>query len=429
MKKVITFALFLLLVLGGVAGAWYWQNRAAARPAFRTAMVERGDLEAVISATGTLEPEEVIDVGAQVAGRIERFGKDPHDPTKTINYGSRVEDGTVLAELDPALYQSRRDGAKADLEKSKADLKQQEAKALQAERDMSRARELASRNVLSASEFDVAQAAHGTAQANILVSKAAIAQAEAALSEAETNLKYTVIRSPVKGVIIERRVNVGQTVVASLSAPSLFLIAKDLTKIEVWASVNEADIGQIKIGQPVRFNVDTHPGRVFEGKVVRQGDYPNRLNANMTQNVVTYTVVVSTDNSDGLLLPYLTANLQFVVSEKNDALLVPNAALRWRPQINQVAPEFRAAYAKGPQRRKLNGDKSAGEEGAVWVIDRNHVRPVRVRIGLSDGANTEILGGDLPEGTEIVVGELRQDNGNDASNPFTVQMFGGKKSP
>ena len=165
------------------------------------------------------------------------------------------------------------------------------------------------------------------AEANVAVGEATIQQNEAALEMAKTNLGYSTIKSPVDGVIIDRRVNIGQTVVASLNAPSLFLIAKDLRRMQVWASVNEADIGRIHPSMPVRFTVDAYPGEVFRGKVVQV-----RLNATMTQNVVTYTVVVTTDNSDGKLLPYLTANVNFELEQRDNVLLVPNAALRWKPR-------------------------------------------------------------------------------------------------
>ena len=213
-------------------------------------------------------------------------------------------------------------------------LGQFKAKLFQAEADWQRAQQLGPSEALSQSDFDAARAAYDVARANLKVGQAAVLQAKEAVSQSEAvlkkarqNLDYCTIRSPVKGVIIDRRVNIGQTVVASLSAPSLFLIARDLKKMQVWASVNEADIGSIRAGQPVTFTVDALPGKTFRGEVGKI-----RLNATMTQNVVTYTVEVNTDNSDGQLIPYLTANLKFMVSERKNVLLVPNAALRWIPQ-------------------------------------------------------------------------------------------------
>ena len=178
------------------------------------------------------------------------------------------------------------------------------------------------------------------------VGKATIRQNRAALRMAKTNLGYTTIKSPVRGAIIDRRVNIGQTVVASLNAPSLFLIAKDLRRMQVWASVNEADIGRIHVDMPVRFTVDAHAGQTFHGKVTQI-----RMNATMTQNVVTYTVVVTTDNSNGKLLPYLTANVQFEVDQRSHVLLVPNAALRWKPQASQIDPAVRKTTLAPPNPR------------------------------------------------------------------------------
>lgn len=241
-------------------------------------------------------------------------------------------------------------------------------------------------------------------------------QGEAALRQAEINLGYTTIRSPVKGVIVDRRVNVGQTVVASLNAPSLFLIAKDLRRVQVWASVNEADIGRIRVRQAARFTVDAFPGDEFAGEVAQI-----RLNATMTQNVVTYTVVVSVDNSSGRLLPYLTANVRFAIEHRADALLVPSAALRWQPAPGQAPP------AELPPKPETGAPEvsAASERGTVWVADGRSVRPVAVRIGLSDGLATEIAAGDLRESDRVVVGETAAAEDAGASSPFAPRIFGG----
>jgi len=439
--KALLLLFLILIVIGGGAGLWLWHEAGNHAWTFRTAAVERGNLVASISATGTIEPREVVDVGAQVAGQIKKFGEDP-----PIDYGSVVKEGkTVLAKIDDALYAAEVETAQAlvgqamaNVQKAKADLLQAQARFRQADRDWKRAQDLRPRRAISDADYDMAQSAFETSKAALPAADAAVALAEkavetaaAALKKAKINLGYTTIYSPVDGVIVDRRVNVGQTVVASLNAPSLFLIAKDLKQLQVWVSVNEADIGSIHSGQSVRFTVDAYPDEVFRGEV-----FQIRLNAVMTQNVVTYTVVVNTDNSTGKLLPYMTANVQFEVSERKDVLLVPNAALRWRPQLPQVALDARDEYAKSLRRRVngSNGGKTAAgsekerhDRGTVWVEDRGFVRPVKVRIGLTDAAMTEIVSGDLSEGALVVVGEVRQ-NGNDgANNPFTPQVFGGKK--
>jgi HlyD family secretion protein len=407
---------------------------------FRAVPVKLGDLTAAISATGTVEPEEVVDVGAQVAGKILAFGKDKNG--RTIDYGSVVEAGTVLARIDDALYaadeaasQAQLGQSKAALQRSEADLGQFKAKLYQAQRDWARAQKLGPSDALSQADYDASQSAHETAKANLEVGKAAIIQAkktvnqsEAALKRAQQNLSYCTIVSPVKGVIIDRRVNIGQTVVSSLNAPSLFLIAKDLTRLQVWVAVNEADIGNIHAGQPVTFTVDAQPGEDFQGEVGKV-----RLNATMTQNVVTYTVEVNTDNSNSKLLPYLTANVRFIVGERHDVLLVPNAALRWNPQPDQVAREFREKKQPGKRSGPPGGGPASPQAGqkepgrkVVWVPQGNLVRPVSVRAGLTDGTLTVVEGSGLKEGTLVVVGEAEKGAKGETpseKSPFTPQLF------
>jgi HlyD family secretion protein len=346
LKRVLIGLIFLAILTSGAF--WFLKRNNSPQVLFRTVPVKRGDVVATISATGTVEPEEVIDVGAQVAGRIVAFGKDRSG--KTIDYGSMVEKGIVLAQIDSSLYteevaqvRAQLEQARAGVLRAEADLGQLEAKLFQAERDWKRAQQLGPSEALSQSDYDAALSAHQVAKANLAVGKAALVQAkkgvsqsEATMRRAQQNLDYCTIKSPVRGVIIDRRVNIGQTVVASLNAPSLFLIAKDLKRMQLWVAVNEADTGSIRPGQAVTFTVDAQPGQVFQGEVGKI-----RLNASMTQNVVTYTVEVITDNSSGKLLPYLTANVKFILNSRNSVLMLPNAALRWSPQPEQIAPDSR----------------------------------------------------------------------------------------
>jgi HlyD family secretion protein len=438
MKKILI--VFLLLAGFGAGGIWYW--RAAANPpaSFRTVPVKRGELLATISATGTLEPEEVIDIGAQVQGQIDSFGTDPNDSIKLVDYGTQVDKGTTLAHIDDALYRSDVENAEAqlaqaqaNLQRAQADLLQMKAKLFQADRDWARAKYLKPGQAIADADYDTAQATYESCKSALAVGEATIVQnqkavqaAESVLKRAKVNLDYCTIRSPVKGVVVDRRVNIGQTVVSSLNAPSLFLIATDLKRMQIWASVNEADIGQIHKGQAVSFTVDAYPGEVFRGQVNKI-----RLNATMTQNVVTYTVEVNTDNSSGQLLPYQTANLQFEVSKRSDVLLVPNAALRWLPQAGKVHPDARADFITSQRRKEAtpgaptatDAEKEAHDRGTLWVRDGDFVRPVKVRIGLSDGNMTEILKGDVADGTDVVVGEGHTDAGANTTNPFAPQMF------
>jgi HlyD family secretion protein len=420
--KRILLAGIMLVAATAAAGTWLMLRGNGQAVAYRTAPAQRGDLLVAISATGTVEPEEVIDVGAQVAGQILAFGKDTNG--RTIDYGSTVDPGMVLARIDDSVYaadaaqaEAQVQSARAGLQRAKADLGQLQAKLQQAERDWDRARKLGPSEALAEASFDAYRSAYDSAVANVEVGRAAIrqaeaavAQAEAALSKARRNLGYCTISSPVKGVIVDRRVNIGQTVVSSLNAPSLFLIAKDLTRMQVWVAVNEADIGRIRPGQKVSFTVDAFPDEVFQGEVGKV-----RLNASMTQNVVTYTVEVITDNSNGRLLPYLTANVQFEMSRRNGVLIVPNAALRWTPSTEQIAPDARDARANAGAARRDKGGKpgapatagSMGESagrGTVWVPEGDYVRPIPVMAGISDGSMTEVEAPALGEGQEVVVG-------------------------
>jgi HlyD family secretion protein len=444
MKRLVKRIVVMLAVLGliGGAAAWYLERSNGQTVSYRTAQVTRGDLLLSISATGTVEPEEVIDVGAQVAGQIVSFGKDANG--KTVDYGSAVKEGTVLARIDDSLYaadaaqaEAQVQSAKVGLQRAEADLEQMKAKLQQAERDWLRAQKLGPSEALAQASYDAYQSTYEIAKANVAVGEAAILQAKASRAQAEAlarraqrNLGYCTIKSPVKGIIIDRRVNIGQTVVASLNAPSLFLIAKDLTRMQIWVAVNEADIGKIRPGQPVTFSVDAFPGETFRGEVGKV-----RLNASMTQNVVTYTVEVITDNSSGRLLPYLTANVQFELNCLSDVLLVPNAALRWTPSPEQLAPESREAFEKPSPRkeRREGGQRPASRpstapgdvsnRGVIWVLQGQYVKPVRVRTGLSDGAVTEVEGGDLTEGLRVVTGLQTQAGGpSNASNPFAPKI-------
>jgi HlyD family secretion protein len=325
----------------------------------------------------------------------------------------------VLARLDSALFRSRLDQERGRVIKAEADIEQAQAKLRQADRELERCRKLRTREtvVIAAQEYDVALANYESAKATVAVTQGALAVAKADLEEATVNLGYTTIRSPVKGIILDRRINIGQIVVASLNAPSLFLVAKDLSRLEIWSSVNENDIGSIHVGQKVHFTVSSLPRDTFEGKVAQI-----RLNASMSQNVVTYTVVIAVDNSGGRLLPYLTARLQFEVETRKGVLLVPNAALRWQPQVQNLVPEarddpevtlHRRTPAQGVSARTAGSSRDE-PMGFLWVRQGDLVRPVKVRLGLSDGLVTEISGDGLVEGTEIVVGANRIDSEPDA---------------
>lgn len=473
MRKLIV--LLLLGVAGG--GVFYYTKyvRAEQAPNFRTAEAERGDLLITISATGTLEPEEVVDVGAQVMGRIKEFGPDSRgesDPAfkgKAVDYNAVVKEGQLLAQIDPALFKATFDQATAGHERAKADLAQAVAKETQTKAEWDRAKRLTEVKLssvlgaaprtagqlpspttvkgISNADFILAKVNWEVAAASVKVYEAAVKQQKALVDSAETNLNYTTILSPVDGTVIARRVNIGQTVVASLNAPSLFLIAMDLRRMEIWTAVNEADIGRLKVGMPVHFSVDAFPDETFRGTIAEI-----RLDAEMQNHVVVYRVLVATENNDLKLLPYLSAHVKFEIERRQDALLVPNAALRYTPrpelvvapaQLESAATEKTADGAQDTTEvRTAAGEKSAdkakvknastdidqSDTRRVWIRQGNSVYPLEVQVGVTDGSQTEILGGDLQPGMQVVLGEDRTEVVTEANNPLAPpRMRGGKK--
>lgn len=288
--------IFVVIAVAAAGFLYYYQKREADKnklPEYRVELIKRGNIVESISATGTLEPEELVDVGAQVGGMVAEFGKDTNG--KEINYGSVVKSGDMLARIDDSLYSATLRQSEAQLQQAKANfmsaqaqLQQQKARHMLAVNNYERAKTLRPNKVITQTEYDTAESELAVTAANVAAAEASIEQCKASISSAEAgrdsakrNLGYCTIKSPVDGVIIDRRVNIGQTVVSSMSAPSLFLIAKDLRRMQIWVSVNEADIGSIEVGQKVWFTVDAFPGQRFRGKVIKI-----RLNASMSQNVV-----------------------------------------------------------------------------------------------------------------------------------------------
>lgn len=387
---------------------------------FRTEKLAKTDVVRTISATGTVEPEELINVGAQVNGRIMKFGTDADG--KTVDYGSRVKKGAVLALIDDVIYKSELQQAQASREQSKAailtaeaSIKECTANEIRAKNEWDRAKSLSEKKIMSGSETDSAKAAYlsalaqsAKAQASLAQAKAQLASAEAVLTKAERNLEYCSIVSPVDGIIIDRRVSIGQTVVSNQTASSMFLVAKDFKKMQVWVSVNEADIGAIKPGMPVRFSCDAFPNEMFNGVVHRI-----RMNATLSSNVVTYIVEVNASNDNLRLLPYLTANVKFIRGERKNVLAVPNALLRFVPPANLLDQTVPVPEIKS--RRE-----------AVLYVERNKgkLTPIKVKTGLNNGVLVEIVTNELKEGDLIVSGvdfiaadAPAQDSGN-LKNPF-----------
>ena len=433
MKKAIKIFVTLIILAAVGCGAWYgWKKYKSSQApdiVFQTEDVKRSNIMSVINASGTVEPEELVNVGAQVSGKIMSFGKDADG--KQVDYGSRVTKGMVLANIDKVLYEAALKEAeatllqaKAGILRSEANFKQAKAKLALAKRNWERAQELYPKRAMAKMEYDSCESNFLTSTADIAVAEAEKAQAKAQLAiaeammvKAERNLSYCVIVSPVDGVIVDRRVSIGQTLVSNMSASSIFLIATDLKKMQVWASVNEADIGSIKKGMPVVFTVDTFPGREFAGVV-----HKVRLNATMSQNVVTYVVEISTDNNDGTLLPYLTANVRFIRNRRDNVLNVSNAALRYMPDSPAlVVPSQRKEFIDGIEREK--------GERIVWVKEGNLAKFIRVKAGLATGNATELLDSPLKEGDLVINAQTdakasmkRASLKSDGSSPFMPKM-------
>ncbi len=375
MKKIVV-ALCVLALFG--AAAWYFFSGKKGAVQFRTAPVTRGTLRATVTATGTVNPVVTVNVGTQVSGTIKHI---------YATYNSVVKKGQIIAQIDPATFQAQVDQARANLRQAEAALLGLKATALNAKRTRDRNRELISRELIAQADFDTAETTWLAAEAQVKAQEAQVAQMRGALAFAETNLRYTRILSPVDGIVVTRNVDVGQTVAASFQTPTLFYIAQDLTRMQIDTSVDEADIGKVKVGQEVDFNVDAYPDAPFRGQVSQV-----RISPVTVQNVVTYDVVVQVENKDLRLKPGMTANVSVVTAVRENVLRLPNGALRFRPQER----EGRGA-SQGSLPRK-------GQ--SVWVLEEGKPKRVHLKTGVSDGIYTEIQSGDLAEGREVITESL-----------------------
>lgn len=418
--------LIALVVLVVAAALGYWQpwKAADATPAYRFGKVEQGALAATVSASGTLNASITVQVGSQVSGQIQAL---------TADFNSTVAKGQIIARLDPATFESRVAQAEADLAAAQSsvavahgNLAARRAAAAKARvaledarRTLQRKQGLVAQGFIAAAELDNAQAAHDSARegltqaeadsavaaAQVRSSEAQVAQRQAALRQAQVDLSHTVIRSPVAGTVISRNVDVGQTVAASLSAPVLFTIAQDLSRMEVNIAVDEADVGRIQVGQKVRFTVDAFPGERFGGQVTQIRKAPQTAN-----NVVTYSVMAAVANPQQKLLPGMTANASLLTEERQDVLKVPNEALRFRPTRNGGAP------VKTDIRAREDGP---GLPGRVWRLRDGQPVALALRLGVSDGKMTEVIKGDLAPGDEVLLG-LEEAGGKRPAQPMGI---------
>jgi HlyD family secretion protein len=382
MKKIVTGIVLASAV--AFAGYMYIGKDNGVSP-YRTAKVEKGEIVDAIAATGTINAVTTVSVGSQVSGTIQQI---------FVDFNSRVRKGQVIALIDPRLLEAAVEQARANVGNAKASLERAQVGVIDTERTNRRNRELVKDGFVAQADVDSSQTALEQAAAQRRSAEAVLQQAEGALRVARTNLEYATIRSPVDGIVISRTVDVGQTVAASFQTPTLFSIAEDLTKMQVDTNVDESDIGRAALGQAVTFTVDAWPEKTFAGEVAQVRNSPI-----VTQNVVTYNVVVRVDNRELLLKPGMTANVSIEVKKFGDVLKIPNAALRYRPAA-------KGAEAEGAGKRQGNGKgKEAGGQRVHLLGKDGKPAPVRVKTGVSNGTFTVLEEGNLKEGDLLVTGE------------------------
>jgi HlyD family secretion protein len=440
MKKSVWIAALMAVLLGGGGYVWWSQRSAADAVQYRTAKIERGNLQATVASSGAVNPVALVTVGSQVSGQIRDL---------LVDFNSEVKAGQLLAQIDPETFEYRLRSAQADVDASRATVATAQANLLsaltqvsraqvdlsEAQRDLDRKQSLVEKQFIAQSEADKAralvntsrealkavQAQVGVAEAGVKSAQANVTQREAAMAQARIDVARTRITSPVNGIVIKRTIERGQTVAASLQAPELFVIAQNLRDMQVEAAIDESDVGRLRSGQKASFTVDAYPGQTFEGQI-RQV----RKAASNVANVVTYVAVVGFSNPDGKLLPGMTANVRVVTEERDNVLKVPNSALRMRiagaelperarPPARAVAAAVGAASApavrsSGPAPGMAGEAGRSLNRGRVYVLDaEGKPQAVPVRVGVSDGSMTELLLGpnaaaELKEGTEVVVG-------------------------
>ncbi len=402
--KRVVISVICALVLGAAGfGAWRW-HVAHRKPdvVYKTAALEKKRIAAKVTASGTLSALVTVQVGAQVSGRISKLN---------VDFNSPVKKGDLIAKLDPALYQAAVEQAQANYDQAVAGLTKSKAGSDLADKLLARTKALHDQTLASQQDLDTAQSAAETAHADITLQLANVEQARASLNQARVNLSYTNIFSPIDGVVISRSVDVGQTVAASLQAPVLFIIAEDLRKMQVDTNVSEGDVGRLKEGMPAYFTVDAYPGKRFRGTI---GQIRNA--ATNVQNVVTYDAVIKVDNDQLELRPGMTANVTIVYAERSDAMVVPNAALRFHPPDAVAEPKV-----KGKKR------DTADDTRTIYLVHGTTAVPATIHAGLSDGLVTEILECDLHENDQVAIDTVdgSQTPASSAASPFGGAGGGG----
>ena len=388
--------LTVVLLFAGIAGFFYLKRTPAI--SYKTVKIERGTIVSTVAATGNLSAVTTVQVGTQVSGTIQKL---------YVDYNSRVRKGQPIAEIDPSLFNASVEQSQGNYLNAEANLQKARVTLADAERTYNRNKKLLADGIISQGDLDAAETAFQSARAGVKAAEGAVAQTRGSLLQSKTNLRYSVIRSPVDGVVISRSVDVGQTVAASFQTPTLFTIAQDLTKMQIEVSVDEADISRVKLGQDASFTVDSYPEQTFRGNVVQIRNAPV-----IVQNVVTYVVVVNVDNSDMKLKPGMTANVSIEVARKDDVLKLPPAALRFKPKSKGEEPKEKRQASGAPSGAGVRegGGKPVGRKGAagqqVFTLKEGKPEAVPVKTGIANNSSIELVESTLKEGDEIIVEQI-----------------------
>jgi HlyD family secretion protein len=405
MKKYLII-LAVVLLISGIAGFFYLKRTPDV--SYKTVKVSRGTIVATVAATGNLSAVTTVQVGTQVSGTIQKL---------YVDYNSRVKKGQAIAEIDPSLFNASVEQSQGNYLNADATLQKARVILADAERTYNRNKKLLADGIISQGDYDVAETAWQSAKAGVKAAEGSVVQTRGSLMQAKSNLRYSVIRSPVDGVVISRAIDVGQTVAASFQTPTLFTIAQDLTKMQIEVSVDEADISRIKIEQKANFTVDSYPEQSFRGKVVQIRNAPIT-----NQNVVTYITVVNVDNTDLKLKPGMTANVSIEVAKKEDALKLTPAALRFKPKSYVEEPKEKSQTSDSPAGNvsREGGGKPSGRKGTagpqVYILKENKPVAVPVKTGISNNSAIELVESALKEGDEVIIEQIGGDSKKKASS-------------
>ncbi len=401
MKKYLII-LSVIICIAGIAGYFFYTR--TPEISYKTARIEKGTIVSTVAATGNLSAVTTVQVGTQVSGTIQKL---------YVDFNSRVKKGQAIAVIDPALFNASVEQSRGNSLTAEANLQKAKVTLADAERTFSRNAKMLTDGIISQGDFDTAETAVQSARTAVNAAEGNLAQTRGSLMQSKTNLSYSIIRSPVDGVVISRAIDVGQTVAASFSTPTLFTIAQDLTKMQIEVSVDEADISRIVLQQVVSFTVDSYPEQTFRGKVIQIRSAPI-----ITQNVVTYVVVVSVDNSDMKLKPGMTANASIVVAKKDDVLKLPPAALRFKPKTKGDESKEKTGGASGQRPAGAGGPGGEGKGGPgktreksqqVYQLVEGKPVAVAVKTGIANNSSIELTESTLKDGDEVIIEQIGGD--------------------